>query len=66
MVFPIFYRENKYFSDASFWKQNTIEDEAFKYNRKEVKTEYSDSKRVRQKISSWSVDAHFSLDLLGL
>ena len=59
-------RENKYFSDTSFWEPVTINAEAFEYNHKEVKTEYSDSKTVHQKMQSFSVDAHFSLDLLGL
>ena len=62
----LFKRGNKYFSDTSFWEPGTINAEAFEYNHKEVKTEYSDSKTVHQKMQSFSVDAHFSLDLLGL
>jgi len=58
-------RENRYYPDTSFWSKKTIDDWKYGYNRKEVDTKYSTAKRVRQKISSWEVSAHFSLDLLG-
>ena len=53
-------------NDARLWELSTIEENKFKYDRKEVNTAFTADKSVHDKTSHFDISARLSMDFMGI
>ena len=59
-------RKSAVTNDASLWSQNTINEQKFTYDRKEVNTAFTADKSVHDKTSHFDISARLSMDFMGI
>jgi hypothetical protein len=59
------YRKSQVFSDSSLWSQATINENKFRYDRKEVNTAFTADKSIRDKTSHFELSASLSMEFMG-
>ena len=58
-------RKSQFFEDSSLWSQNTVRENSFKYDRKEVNTDFTADRTVHDKTSHFDISAKLSMDFMG-
>ena len=54
-----------FFPDASLWNKDTIDNNTFEYDRRNVDLEVTASKRTLEKTDSMDISAHLTLDFMS-
>jgi len=58
-------KDSTVYNDASLWSQNTINQNKFRYDRKEVNTAFTADKSIHDKTSHFDISARLSMDFMG-
>eukprot|EP00091_Calanus_sinicus_P012714 TRINITY_DN2844_c0_g1_i1.p1 TRINITY_DN2844_c0_g1~~TRINITY_DN2844_c0_g1_i1.p1 ORF type:complete len:211 (-),score=43.29 TRINITY_DN2844_c0_g1_i1:177-809(-) len=58
-------KKSQVYSDASLWSQATVNENKFRYDRKEVNTAFTADKAIRDKTSHFDISARLAMDFMG-